>query len=136
MPNETPTLSYRASVARVLIVHESPRPCFALADALRNRYVVRTVHTLAEVGAQIGLVDRLACVVCINGARLRGRDVRDEVVRWGVSQERIVFVTLAELGALEGVLATIEKVVEAFDTRARLSSWPPPGARPSHPVSR
>ena len=122
MPNDAPTVQYRCSVVRVVIIHENPRPCFAVADALRARYVVRMAHALAELPEQIGLVERLACVVCINGARLRARDVRDEVVRCGVPQERIVFVDLEEFANLGAVLETIVKVADAFGARARLAS--------------
>lgn len=97
---------------RVVIVHESPRPCIALAEALRGRYVVRMVHALGELRDQLGLLERLACVVCVSGPGLRARDARDEALRLGVAPERIIVVGLDEL---ESALARVRDAVASFD---------------------
>lgn len=122
MPTDTPTVQFRSSLVRVVIVHESPRPCFALADALRGRYVVRMAHALGDLRDQLGVLERLACVVCISGRKLRALDVRDEAVRLGVAPERIVVLGLEELEPMARALVTIREAIESFDPTTRLAS--------------
>ena len=89
---------------------------------LRGRYVVRMAHALGDLRDQLGVLERLACVVCISGRKLRALDVRDEAVRLGVAPERIVVLGLEELEPLDRALVTIREAIESFDPTTRLAS--------------
>ena len=114
MPSDRSTVQFRSSLMRVVIVHESPRPCLALAEALRASCVVRMACSLGELREQIGLLDRLACVVCVSSRALRARDARDEAVRLGVAPERIVVLGLEELAQHELALAIVREAMTTF----------------------
>lgn len=121
MAAHTPTLQLRSSLMRVLVVHDDPRPVYALAEALRATYVVRNVHGLRELGEQAGLLERLGCIVCVPCRTMRSREVRDEALRMGLPPERIVYVGLDELARLDEVLETVRLVVESSAPRPRLA---------------
>ena len=121
MANDTPTIQFRSSLMRVLIVHDSPRPCLGLADALRSQAVVRMAHALGEIREQIGVVARLGCLVCIPSNGMRAREVHEEATRLGITPDRIVFADVEHLCDAE-VLNTIRGVVIASDLQTRLAS--------------
>ena len=82
---------------RVLFVHDSPRSCLPVAEVLRSRHVVRLATALPDIRDEMGLVAKLACVVCVPSAKLRAVDVHEEVVRLGVPAERILVMSVDEL---------------------------------------
>ena len=97
MRSDTPTVREIPIPPRVVLLHDDPRPCFALADALRDRYVVRIVRSVDEIGENLGRMDHLARVVCVPGRKMRVQAMHDEIERLGVPAERVVVLGVEEL---------------------------------------
>ncbi len=118
----------------LVIVHDDMRPCFRVAEELNDRHVVRIACTLPEIGTELGLVERLACIVCIPGRKLRAHDVHDEAVHLGVAPERILFVDLETIGhpdVMEDSIRTIDSLLSRIAAVAAVVAATVPKPRPT-----
>jgi hypothetical protein len=107
--SETPTIRFRSSFLRVLIVRDDTRPWQQLADALMSEFIVRLASNALEMIAQLKPIERLACI-CVLSDTVRMRDVHAAVIHVGGEPERIVFVGAADLGS-EAALGDVLHVV-------------------------
>ena len=114
MFTDPPTARLRTSTLRVVIVHDDPRACLALADALGTSFVVRLAHGADEMVAQLAPMDRLTCVVGVLTTTLRARDIHAKFTACGGKPERLVFVTKNELAsspyALDETVAVVQRL--------------------------
>jgi hypothetical protein len=93
-----PTVRYRTSSRRVVVVHDDPSASVPLAEALSAAFIVRFATSAGEVVEQVAPLDRLTCVVCVLGGSIRARDVHDAFLGAGGRPEQLVFVDKSELG--------------------------------------
>jgi DNA-binding NarL/FixJ family response regulator len=97
----------------VVVVHDEPRRCTRLHEALRNQHVVHVARNVDEMLEELGTATRLACIVCVASQKTNAREVRDHAVMQGAPAERIVFISTDDLGRPE-MLERTARVVESF----------------------
>jgi hypothetical protein len=93
--SETPTVRFRSSLFRVVIVRDDTRPWQPLADSLMAEFVVRLATNATEMIDHLKPIDRLACV-CVLTDRIRVRDVHAAVIHAGGEADRIVLMSPTE----------------------------------------
>jgi hypothetical protein len=107
-------------MSSVVVVHEEPRKCAPLHEALRNQHVVHVARDVEEMVEELGTATRLACIVCVASQKTDPREVRDYAVMGGAAAECIVFIGPDDLNRPEMIERTA-RVVESFRSPNRLA---------------
>jgi len=107
-------------MSSVVVVHDEPRQCTELHDALRNQHVVHVARDVDEMIEELGTATRLACIVCVASQNTNALEVRDHAVMGGAPAECIVFIGEDDLKRPEMIERTA-RVVESFRSPARLA---------------
>jgi hypothetical protein len=90
----------------VVVVHDEPRRCAQLHDALRNQHVVHVARDVDEMIEELGTATRLACIVCVTSQKTDPLEVRDHALLGGASAEQIVFIGPDDLSRPEMIERT------------------------------
>jgi hypothetical protein len=110
--SDLPTVRFRSSFFRVVLVRDDTRAWQPLADVLMTEFVVRLATNASEMVEHLKPVDRLACI-CVLSDTVRMRDVHGAALLAGIEPERIVFVAGADVevpAALDDLVHVVRRL--------------------------